>query len=37
MFDALAMLSTCIPDAYHQAFECGDLHLGDLHLIKLNG
>nr|XP_019705247.1 probable helicase CHR10 isoform X3 [Elaeis guineensis] len=37
MFDALAMLSTCIPDAYHQAFECDDLHLGDLHLIKLNG
>ncbi|XP_038976304.1 probable helicase CHR10 isoform X8 [Phoenix dactylifera] len=37
MFDALASLSTCIPDAYHRAFECGDLHLGDLHLIKING
>uniref|UniRef100_A0A1D1YTL9 Chromodomain-helicase-DNA-binding protein 1-like n=1 Tax=Anthurium amnicola TaxID=1678845 RepID=A0A1D1YTL9_9ARAE len=37
MFDALANLSTNIPDAYHRAFECGDLRLGDLHLIKLNG
>lgn len=37
MFDALANLSGNIADAYRQAFECGDLHLGDLHLIKING
>ncbi|ONK72933.1 uncharacterized protein A4U43_C04F25090 [Asparagus officinalis] len=37
MFDALACLSTSIPNAYCRAFECGDLHTGDLHLIKLNG
>lgn len=37
MFDALANLSGAIPDAYCQASECGDLHLGDLHLIKING
>lgn len=37
MFDALANLSGSIADAYRQAFECGDLHLGDLHLIKING
>ncbi|XXG78628.1 hypothetical protein AAC387_Pa08g2534 [Persea americana] len=36
MFDALANLSGAIPDAYCQASECGDLHLGDLHLIKIN-
>ncbi|XP_020094090.1 probable helicase CHR10 isoform X4 [Ananas comosus] len=36
MFDALANLSPCVPDAYHHAFECGDLHMGDLHLIKLD-
>ncbi|XP_065008113.1 probable helicase CHR10 isoform X2 [Musa acuminata AAA Group] len=36
MFDALASLSTCVPDAYHHAFECDDLHMGDLHLVKLN-
>lgn len=35
MFDALANLSSSIPDAYRQAFECGDLHMGDLHLIHL--
>lgn len=37
MFDALANLSQSIPDAYHRASECGDLHTGDLHLIQLNG
>lgn len=37
MFDALSALSNSIPDAYHRAFEFGDLHLGDLHLVKLNG
>nr|ACF22767.1 SNF2P [Brachypodium distachyon] len=37
MFDALASLSTCIPDAYHRACEFDDLHLGDLHLIQLDG
>ncbi|WOL06240.1 hypothetical protein Cni_G14972 [Canna indica] len=36
MFDALANLSTCVPDAYFRASKFGDLHLGDLHLIKLN-
>ena len=35
MFDALANLSSSIPDAYRQAFECGDLNMGDLHLIQL--
>ncbi|KAH7687606.1 DNA helicase protein [Dioscorea alata] len=35
MFDALASLSSSIPDAYRQAFECSDLHMGDLHLIHL--
>lgn len=37
MFDALAKLSTNISDAYHLAFECDDLHMGDLHLIKVDG
>ncbi|XP_068650409.1 probable helicase CHR10 isoform X4 [Aristolochia californica] len=36
MFDALKNLSGTIPAAYQRAFECGDLHLGDLHLIKIN-
>ena len=37
MFDALTSLSTCIPDAYHRASEFDDLHMGDLHLIQLDG
>nr|CAB3502322.1 unnamed protein product [Digitaria exilis] len=37
MFDALSGLSTCIPDAYHRASEFDDLHMGDLHLIQLDG
>lgn len=37
MFDALAKLSASIPDAYQRASEFGDLHLGDLHLIRING
>lgn len=37
MFDALSKLSTSISDAYERASEHGDLHLGDLHLIKLEG
>lgn len=37
MFDALAKLSASIPDAYQQASEFGDLHVGDLHLIRING
>jgi len=37
MFDALSKLSTSIGDAYEQASEHGDLHLGDLHLIRLDG
>lgn len=37
MFDALAKLSSSIPDAYLQASEFDDLHLGDLHLIRVNG
>ncbi|KAF3968944.1 hypothetical protein CMV_007221 [Castanea mollissima] len=36
MFDALAKLSASIPDAYQQASEFGDLHVGDLHLIRIN-
>ncbi|XP_066164975.1 probable helicase CHR10 isoform X1 [Oryza sativa Japonica Group] len=36
MFDALANLSTCIPDAYNRASEFDDLHLADLHLIQLD-
>ncbi|KAG7025346.1 putative helicase CHR10, partial [Cucurbita argyrosperma subsp. argyrosperma] len=35
MFDALAKLSDSIPSAYERASEFRDLHLGDLHLIKL--
>ncbi|XP_061367078.1 probable helicase CHR10 [Gastrolobium bilobum] len=35
MFDALTKLSTSIGVAYERASEHGDLHLGDLHLIKL--
>ncbi|KAM7276590.1 hypothetical protein ACFE04_018456 [Oxalis oulophora] len=37
MFDALAKLSSSIPEAYERSSEFGDLHLGDLHLIKTNG
>lgn len=37
MFDALAKLSASIPDAYQQASEFGDPHVGDLHLIRING
>lgn len=36
MFDALSKLSTSIGDAYEWASEHGDLHLGDLHLIRLD-
>ncbi|MED6198783.1 putative helicase chr10, variant 2 [Stylosanthes scabra] len=35
MFDSLTRLSTSIGDAYERASENEDLHLGDLHLIKL--
>ncbi|CAL5191787.1 unnamed protein product [Lathyrus oleraceus] len=35
MFDALTKLSSSISDAYERASEHGDLHLGDLHLIRL--
>ncbi|XP_031743556.1 probable helicase CHR10 isoform X3 [Cucumis sativus] len=35
MFGALAKLSESVPSAYERASEFGDLHLGDLHLIKL--
>ncbi|XP_048428158.1 probable helicase CHR10 isoform X2 [Pyrus x bretschneideri] len=35
MFDALSKLSASIPDAYQRASEFGDLHLGDLHLIRV--
>lgn len=37
MFDALTKLSSSISDAYERASEHGDLHLGDLHLIRLEG
>lgn len=36
MFDALSKLSCNVPDAYHRASECKDLHLGDLHLIEID-
>ncbi|KAK8639780.1 hypothetical protein V6N13_138150 [Hibiscus sabdariffa] len=36
MFDALAKLSASIPVAYERASEFQDLHLGDLHLIRIN-
>ncbi|KAE9617864.1 putative DNA helicase chromatin remodeling SNF2 family [Lupinus albus] len=35
MFDALTRLSRGVSDAYERASEHGDLHLGDLHLIRL--
>ncbi|KAF7844920.1 putative helicase CHR10 isoform X1 [Senna tora] len=35
MFDALTKLSSSIGDAYERASAHGDLHLGDLHLIRL--
>ncbi|KAM1097130.1 hypothetical protein ACFX19_014825 [Malus domestica] len=35
MFDALSKLSASIPDACQRASEFGDLHLGDLHLIRV--
>ncbi|KAH8488361.1 hypothetical protein H0E87_024147 [Populus deltoides] len=35
MFDALAKLSSSIPAAYQQASEFRDLHLGDVHLVKI--
>jgi hypothetical protein len=37
MFDALSKLSNTVPTAYHRASEFKDLHLGDLHLIKIDG
>uniref|UniRef100_A0A7N0UQS7 Helicase CHR10 n=1 Tax=Kalanchoe fedtschenkoi TaxID=63787 RepID=A0A7N0UQS7_KALFE len=36
MFDALSRLSTIIPDAYQKASEFDDLHIGDLHFIKID-
>ncbi|KMS99989.1 hypothetical protein BVRB_1g018280 isoform A [Beta vulgaris subsp. vulgaris] len=35
MFDSLSRLSSQVPEAYERASECGDLHLGDLHLIQV--
>ncbi|KAM1180151.1 hypothetical protein ACFX13_019573 [Malus domestica] len=35
MFDALFKLSASIPDEYQRASEFGDLHRGDLHLIRV--
>ncbi|XP_011033033.1 PREDICTED: chromodomain-helicase-DNA-binding protein 1-like isoform X3 [Populus euphratica] len=35
MFDALAKLSSSIPAAYQRASEFRDLHLGDVHLVKI--
>lgn len=37
MFDSLSRLSSQVPEAYERASECGDLHLGDLHLIQVEG
>ncbi|KAL6531390.1 hypothetical protein OROMI_027753 [Orobanche minor] len=34
LFDAVARLS---PNAYERPSEFGDLHLGDLHLVQING
>ncbi|CAL1385281.1 unnamed protein product [Linum trigynum] len=36
LFDALTRISPAIPEAYQRASEFGDLHLGDLHFIKIN-
>lgn len=36
LFDALARLSSKVPEAYERASEFGDLHQGDLHLIQLD-
>ncbi|GAV80488.1 SNF2_N domain-containing protein/Helicase_C domain-containing protein [Cephalotus follicularis] len=36
LFGALADVSTSIPRAYQRASENGDLHLGDLHLMRIN-
>lgn len=36
MFDALGRLSSKVPETYERASECGDLHLGDLHLIQVD-
>ncbi|OMO69549.1 hypothetical protein CCACVL1_19432, partial [Corchorus capsularis] len=36
MFAALAKLSSSIPESYERASEFQDLHLGDLHLIRIN-
>ncbi|CAN6460888.1 unnamed protein product [Victoria cruziana] len=37
MLDALSNLSSVVPDLYKKAFECSDLHLGDLHFVRVNG
>ncbi|KAI4370348.1 hypothetical protein MLD38_018708 [Melastoma candidum] len=37
MFDSLAKLSSNVASAYERAAEFHDLHLGDLHLIKIEG
>lgn len=37
MFDAVARLSSKVPEAYEAAHEGEDLHLGDLHLIPVSG
>ncbi|KAF3774451.1 putative helicase [Nymphaea thermarum] len=37
MFDALSNLSSIVPDSYKKASECSDLHLGDLHFVRING
>ncbi|KAH9625583.1 hypothetical protein KSS87_001453, partial [Heliosperma pusillum] len=36
MFDALARLSSRVPEAYERASEFGDLRVGNLHLIQLD-
>ncbi|KAG0627932.1 hypothetical protein M758_2G239400 [Ceratodon purpureus] len=37
MFDAVARLSSKVPEAYEAAYEAEDLHLDDLHLIPVSG
>ena len=37
MFNAIARLSSKVPEAYEEAHAAEDLHLGDLHLIPVSG
>lgn len=37
MFNAVARLSSKVPEAYGAAHDAGDLHIGDFHLLPLSG